>query len=156
MGMCYTVRLALCPLLCVVLSEYRLKGNQWQAGVHEGVAQVRRPVFYHMTSMLRLTGLVISRLQAGEGKHLSRTLKFVDITVLRENNRCGQLSNARNRKDRRIQTTNSLGYLSGDLINLSIQLVLDINGNLHLLEKEVVGSADRVLSKSLQLREFDH
>lgn len=38
----------------------------------------------------------------------------------------------------------------------SIHPVLNINGNPHLLEKEVVRAADSVLSQSLQLCEFHH
>lgn len=55
-----------------------------------------------MAAMLRLTGLVISRLQAGKRKHLRRTLKLAYVAVLREDDCSGQLSDAGDSKDRRV------------------------------------------------------
>ena len=87
MSQCHAVRLAFRPLFSIVFSKYRLKGNQRQGGIHKRVAQMRRAVFDHVAAVLRLTGLIVSWLQASKGKHLCRVLKSIDISVLRKNNR---------------------------------------------------------------------
>ena len=62
MGQRYTVRLALSTLFSIVFGEYRLESNKRQAGVHEGVAQMRRAMLDHVAAVLSLTGLVVPRL----------------------------------------------------------------------------------------------
>ena len=87
MGQSYTVRLALSPLFCIVLRKYWFVSNKRQTGVHKGVAKVRRTVFYHVTLVFSQTRLVVTGLQTSERKQLSWVFKFVNVTILRKNNR---------------------------------------------------------------------
>ena len=139
MGKSNAVFLALGALLGVVGCKRRLVVNNGQCAVHNGIAQVGRPVLYHFSRVFRSTGLKISRLQPSKRKQLGRTFESGKIAKFRKDNRCRSYTDSGNGQHGRSKTKDTIINLQLDFLHLALELVVDVNRDLHFLKQIVAG-----------------
>ena len=96
MGKSDTVLLALGAFLGVVDRKSRLVVDHCLCTVHNGIAQMGRPVLYHFAGAFRNAGLKISRFQSGKREQLRRTAEFGKIAKFSKDDRRRRYTDSRN------------------------------------------------------------